>query len=132
MATTRVERAYAGAFVQFMSFCAAAASVAKAFSRLGTLEADFSAAAAFVGDLVFVPFFSVLEDTSDVVLDEPNSSAAAAFDGDIALGDRHPVFETVDPDDAQQRAAASSQVPPWRFHPIFSKATDLDTDTMRF
>ena len=83
MATARAERAYVGAFVQFRSLCAAAASVAIALMFLGTLEAGFSAAAALVGDFVSVSLHSVLKAVGAVVLGEPGSSAVAALYGVI-------------------------------------------------
>ena len=85
MATACAERAYVGAFVQFMSLCAAAASVATAFMFLGALEAGFSAAAALVGDFVLVSLYSVLGAMGAVVLGEPDSSAATAFYGALCL-----------------------------------------------
>ena len=51
VATARAWRASAGFLDQMGCYCAAAASLQFAFWYLGTLEADFSAAAAFEGDL---------------------------------------------------------------------------------
>ena len=74
-----------------MCFGAAAASVTVAFWYFW--EADFSAAAAFDGDLGFVNFSSAMEAVGEVVLCELVSSAAAAIDGDFALDELHSVLE---------------------------------------
>ena len=95
-ATARAWRASAGILDQMMCYCAAAASLVFAFWYLGTLEADFSATAAFEGDLGSMSLHSVTEAVGEDELCELDSKAAAAIDCDSALEERHFVLEAVE------------------------------------
>ena len=74
--------------------CAAAASVVFGFWYLGTLEADFSAAAAFEGDLGFVSLHYVIEAVGEDELCDLDSKAVV--DCDFALEEGRSVVEAVE------------------------------------